>query len=396
MKKIKSLILTAMAVLATGFGLTSCQQDRSFTPDTPVESEVNVNALLLVEQEDGSYLEVDPSFLRAADDAYGTWSGLGTYPANTQVTVKFDSKSPWWIYSFFDKSKGESTGLTGNRTTTSKSATITVTKDVTFVAKVRKLGPKTSSATVNKSKVTIGSNGGSDVVTIKITEVTPIIGKDGSQVDKITNSGVTPKNVTVTSKPDWVTTTPGNGTVTIKADKNLQPDRTTDKSRDGKVTIVADGQTVTVDVHQDSRFEVPNNEVRTNEWEFKNGDGKPNAQYRYNFKATGESYDIKGLYRNFGTNPIDVVTAVYINGKLTAKSEWITRSATWTYGKPSLNWVTNSTRTYTAGKNETGKDRATSVAVVRLDLTGTTTKLCESKINFTQTTSGFVVDGEIQ
>lgn len=396
MKKIKNLLLAAVAVLASGFGLTSCQQDRSFTPDTPAESEVTVNALLLVEQEDGSYMEVDPSFLRAADDAYGTWSGLGTYPANTQVTVSFSSKSPWWIYSFFDKSKGESTGLTGNRTTTSKSASITVTKDVTFVAKVRKLGPKSTSATVNKSKVTIDSNGGSDAVTVKITETTPIISKDGSQVDKITNSGITPKTINVTDKPSWVTTTTGNGTVTIKADKNLQPDRTTNKSRDGKVTIVADGQTVTVDVHQDSRFEVPNNEVRSNEWEFKNGDGKPNAQYRYNFTATGNSYDIKGLYRNFGTNPIDVVTAVYINGKLTAKSEWITRSASWTYGKPSLNWVTNSGRTYTAGKNETGKDRTTSVAVVRLDLTGTTTKLCESKINFTQNTAGFIVDGEIQ
>lgn len=396
MKKIKSFLLTAMAVLTTGFGLASCQQDRSFTPDTPAEGEVTVNALLLVEQEDGSFLEVDPSFLRAGDDAYGTWSGLGTYPANTQVTVSFSSKSPWWIYSFFDKSKGESTGLTGNRTTTSKSATITVTKDVTFVAKVRKLGDKTTTATVNKSKVTIDSDGGSDNVTVKITETTPILSKDGAKVDDITNSGLTPSSIKVTDKPSWVTTDTGNGTVTIKAGKNLQPDRTTDKSRDGKVTIVADGKTITVDVHQDSRFEVPNNEVRSNEWEFKNGSGKPNAQYRYNFPATGNDYDISGLYRNFGTNPIDVVTAVYINGKLTAKNKWITRSATWTYGKPSLNWVTNSTITYTAERNETGKDRTTSVAVVRLDLTGTTTKLCESKINFTQNTAGFIVDGEIQ
>lgn len=397
MKKIQKMLCAAVAAITAGFGLTGCQQDHNFAPEQPSNSDqVTVNAQLLVEQEDGTYLEVDPSFLRAVDDTYGSWTGLGTYPANTQVTVTFTSKSPWWIYSFFDKSKGEGSGLTGNRTTTTKSVTFTVTKDVTYVAKVRKLGNKTTEASANKGQVNIDSKGGSDNVTIKITETTPIIGKDGSQVDKIVKSNVVPGTVTVKDKPSWVTTDTGKGTVTIKAGANLQPDRTTDTSRDGTVTIIADGKEVVVKVHQDSRFEVPNNEVRSDEWAFKDGSGKPNAQYRYNFKPEGNSYDIKGLYANFGKNPVDVITAVYLNGKLTAKSEWITRSATWTYGKPSLNWVTNTDRVYKAGKNETGKDRATSVAVVKLTLAGRTEMLCQSKINFTQTTAGFIVDGEIQ
>ena len=348
-----------------------------------------------MEQEDGTFLEVDPSLLRAVDDAYGTWTGLGTYPANTQVTVSFTSKSPWWLYAFYDKSKGEGTGLIGNQTTTTKSVTFTVTKDVTYVAKVRKLGNKTSTASADKSKVTIDSNGGSDNVTIKITETTPIIGKDGSQVDKIVKNNVVPGTISVNDKPSWVTTDVSKGSVTIKAQPNLQPNRTTDTSRDGKVTIIADGKQVVIDVHQDSRFEVPNNEVRSDEWAFKDGSGKPGAQYSYNFPVEGSSYDIKSLYANFGTNPINVVTAVYLNGKLTAKSKWITRSATWTYGEPSLNWVTHTDRTYKAGKNVTGKNRSTSVAIVKLTLTGRTEVLCQSKINFTQNTAGFIVGGEI-
>ena len=395
MKKIQKMLCAAVAAITAGVGLTGCQQDQTFIPEQPQADQVTINAQLLVEQDDGTFLEVDPSSLRAADDTYGTWTGLGTYPANTQVTVTFTSKSPWWIYAFYDKSKGEGSGLTGNRTTTTKSVTFTVTKDVTYVAKVRKLGDKTIEATADKDKVNIDSNGGSDKVTVKITETTPIIGKDGSQVDKIVTKDVIPGNVTVKDKPDWVTTDTDKGTVTIKAEPNIQPDRTTDTSRDGKVTIIADGKEVVVDVHQDSRFEVPDDQVQSNEWAFKDGSDKPGAQYRYNFKPEGESYDIKGLYGNWGTNPIDVVTAVYINGKLTEKDKWTTRSATWTYGKPTLNWVTNSGRVYTAGKNETGKDRATSVAIVKLTLTGRTEVLCQSKINFTQTTSGFIVDGEI-
>ena len=395
MKKIQKMLCAAVAAITAGFGLTGCQQDRDLTPDQPATDQVTINAQLLVEQEDGTFLEVDPSFLRAADDTYGTWTGLGTYPANTQVTVSFTSKSPWWLYAFYDKSKGEGAGLIGNQTTTTKSVTFTVTKDVTYVAKVRKLGNKTSTASADKSKVTIDSNGGSDNVTIKITETTPIIGKDGSQVDKIVKNNVVPGTISVNDKPSWVTTDVSKGSVTIKAQPNLQPNRTTDTSRDGKVTIIADGKQVVIDVHQDSRFEVPNNEVRSDEWAFKNGSGKPNAQYSYNFPVEGSSYDIKSLYANFGTNPINVVTAVYLNGKLTAKSKWITRSATWTYGNPSLNWVTHTDRTYKAGKNETGKNRATSVAIVKLTLTGRTEVLCQSKINFTQNTAGFIVGGEI-
>lgn len=394
--KLRNYLLSSVAVLAAGFGLASCEQDRAMTPVEPQSNDVTVNAVLLVEQEDGSFLEVDPSVLRAADDEYGTWTGLGTYPGNTKVTVTFNAKSPWWIYSFFDKSAGEATGLTGNRTTTTKSVTFTVTKDVTYVAKVRKLGNKTISASSNKNKVTIDSNGGSDNVVIKITETTPIIGKDGTKVDEIKTSNVTPSKVTVTDKPSWVNTDTSGGTVTISAGANKQPDRTTDTSRDGKVTIVADGKTIVVDVHQDSRFEVPDNDVRTDEWAFENGSGKPNAQYNHNFPVNGESYDIKGLYANFGTNPIDVITAVYINGKLTDKSKWITRSATWTYGKPSLTWVSQNGRVYSAGKNDTGSNRQTSTAIVKLNLTGKTTLLCQSKINFTQNTAGYIVDGEIQ
>lgn len=395
MKKIQKMLCAAVAAITAGFGLTGCQQDRNLTPDQPATDQVTIKAQLLVEQEDGTFLEVDPSLLRAVDDAYGTWTGLGTYPANTQVTVSFTSKSPWWLYAFYDKSKGEGTGLIGNQTTTTKSVTFTVTKDVTYVAKVRKLGDKTIEATADKDKVNIDSNGGSDNVTVKITETTPIIGKDGSQVDKIVNQNVIPSNVTVKDKPDWVTTDTNKGTVTIKAQPNLQPNRTTDTSRDGKVTIIADGKQVVIDVHQDSRFEVPNNEVRSDEWAFKDGSGKPGAQYSYNFPVEGSSYDIKSLYANFGTNPINVVTAVYLNGKLTAKSKWITRSATWTYGDPSLNWVTHTDRTYKAGKNVTGKNRSTSVAIVKLTLTGRTEVLCQSKINFTQNTAGFIVGGEI-
>lgn len=395
MKKIQKMLCAAVAAITAGFGLTGCQQDRDLTPDQPATDQVTINAQLLVEQEDGTFLEVNPSLLRAVDDAYGTWTGLGTYPANTQVTVSFTSKSPWWLYAFYDKSKGEGTGLIGNQTTTTKSVTFTVTKDVTYVAKVRKLGNKTSTASADKSKVTIDSNGGSDNVTIKITETTPINGKDGSQVDKIVKNNVVPGTVSVKDKPSWVTTDVTKGSVTIKAQPNLQPNRTTVTSRDGKVTIIADGKQVVVDVHQDSRFEVPNNEVRSDEWAFKNGSGKPNAQYSYNFPVEGSSYDIKSLYANFGTNPINVVTAVYLNGKLTAKSKWITRSATWTYGDPSLNWVTHTDRTYKAGKNVTGQNRSTSVAIVKLTLTGRTEVLCQSKINFTQNTAGFIVGGEI-
>lgn len=396
MYKIKNMILTAMAVLATGFGLASCQQDRALAPDTPSEVEVTVKGLLLVEQEDGSYVEVDPSFLRATDDTYGQWSGLGTYPSNTKVTVSFASKSPWYIYSFFDKSVGEGSGLTNNRTTDFKSASLAVTRDVTYVAKVRKLGNKSTTASVSKKSVTIGSGGGSDNVTIKITEETPILDKDGKKVDDITNRGLTPKSLKVTEKPVWVVANATNGTVTIQADKNLQPDRTTNKSRDGKVTIVADGQTVTVAVHQDSRFDVPNNEVRSNEWMFKNGDGKPGSHHSYNFDAVGESYDIKNKYRNFGTNPIDVLTAVYLNGELTDKSQWLTQSATWSYGKPAKDWVSNKLNVYTAQKNETGKDRDTSTAIITLRLTSSSLELCKTRFDFTQNTSGFVVDGEIQ
>lgn len=395
MKKIQKMLCAAVAAITAGFGLTGCQQDRNLTPDQPVTDQVTINAQLLVEQEDGTFLEVNPSLLRAVDDTYGTWTGLGTYPANTQVTVSFTSKSPWWLYAFYDKSKGEGTGLIGNQTTTTKSVTFTVTKDVTYVAKVRKLGNKTSTASADKSKVTIDSNGGSDNVTIKITETTPIIGKDGSQVDKIVKNNVVPGTISVNDKPSWVTTDVSKGSVTIKAQPNLQPNRTTDTSRDGKVTIIADGKQVVVDVHQDSRFDVPNNEVRSDEWAFKDGSGKPGAQYSYNFPVEDSSYDIKSLYANFGTNPINVVTAVYLNGKLTAKSKWITRSATWTYGKPSLNWVTNTDRVYKAGKNVTGKNRSTSVAIVKLTLTGRTELLCQSKINFTQNTAGFIVGGEI-
>ena len=131
MKKIQKMLCAAVAAITAGVGLTGCQQDQTLIPEQPQADQVTINAQLLVEQDDGTFLEVDPSSLRAADDTYGTWTGLGTYPANTQVTVSFTSKSPWWIYAFYDKSKGEGSGLTGNRTTTTKSVTFTVTKDVT-------------------------------------------------------------------------------------------------------------------------------------------------------------------------------------------------------------------------------------------------------------------------
>lgn len=393
----QKFLFSAMVALSALLGLSSCDKQQAITPDTPKES-VKVEGLIIVENEDGTTQTLRSSdLLRAADDSYGTWVGLGTYPSNTSITVTFTSKSPWFTYAVYEKTKSESTGLTNTRTNAPVSRSITVTKDVTFVAKVRKIGTSVLTPKVNVSNTTIGAEGGSTHVTVHNDKSTPIVGKDGTTVGTDKENNLKPSTIVVSEKPSWVTVTtnPATGDVTITATPNNQTNRTTTSKRTGNVVVTVDGKPVTVEVSQDSKYEVPANDIQSNEWDMKTGT-KPNAQYSHNYGGNGGAYDIAGLHQSFGKNPEKIIVAVYVNGTLAPKSQWKEMNATWTYGPASQNWVTNSGKIYTATKNETGHNRGASQATLQLKPQGSTKILHTCRINFTQRAEGHIVDGEIR
>lgn len=394
---------TAMALGAfvVAFGVTSCKQENSTVlpqlPENP-GNELMVRGIIEVEQEDGSYIAIPAETLRAAgDDTYGTWSGLGTYPANTSITVQFTSKSPWYIYSFFDKSAGENTGLTQNRTTTTKSASITVVKNVTYVAKVRKQGNTTRDASVTTKPGKFDYTGGSQDIVVSVTEITPVLDKSGAKVDDIKVPGKTPNAVTVKTKPSWATVTPSSSDkkkISVKVDPNKTTTRTTDGTRNGEVVLVVDGKEVKVAINQDSGFELSDTDKPgDNEWVMTTGT-KPGATYRHNFNGNGGTWDLASENANFGKNPCSIKVAVYINGKLASQDKWVTKTGTWTFSAPNQAWVTNSAQKYTAQKNITGKARtvATAQAVLKMG----NHVLHTSNLTMNQTADGFIVDGEIQ
>ena len=390
----------AFGAFALAFSVTSCQKSPcSDLPQLPVDpsNEVTISGIVEVEQEDGSYVAFPAEMLRGADDTYGTWSGLGTYPANTTVTVQFTSASPWYIYSFFEKAAGENSGLTQNRSTMTKSTSVTVTRNATYVAKVRKMGNLAKDVTVTTKPGNFDYKGGSQEIAVSVTEITPILDKSGAKVGEEKVPGKTPTVVTVKNKPDWATVTPSGSDkkkIIVQVGANTTTARTTDGNRSGEVVLVVDGKEVKVALNQESGFEINNTIAPAdNEWVMTTGT-KPGATYRHSFVGDGGTWDLASENANFAQNTCSIKVAVYINGKLAPQDKWLTKTGTWSYGAPSQPWVTNTAQKYTAQKNITGRSRtvATAEAVLKFGAH----QLLKSNLVMNQTADGFIVDGEIQ
>lgn len=130
MNTIKLLSLS-LSLAALVLFLSSCGKSSDLSPIAPNSEEnlVKVEGVIRLPKGDGTYKEVDASsFLRSSDTPYGTWSGLGVYPANTKVTVSFKPEGNCLVTSLYESSKPET-----RRLFFSGPISFTVVKDTKYV-----------------------------------------------------------------------------------------------------------------------------------------------------------------------------------------------------------------------------------------------------------------------
>lgn len=396
-----ALFLTSAMVGTLLFSLSSCSNNRETPEEQEPSHEVTTEAFLL--RSDGTMVPFDTEGLRVIDGTKGSITGDGTYYHNQQATIKATAKSPYKLYTLYEKSGfsnlTEAAGKTGITGGTTKTITVNVTQNLHFIAvfmgvdgtdrEYRNL--KVNGTNSNYTLPVIsGASAKSGSVTTVGEEYSPLKDYSGTIVGwELTNA--TYKAWTAKAPTaSWLTVTANStGTLTYNVTSYISK---TGAARTATVQVGKDGIGTgkgvwrTITVKQNSYWS-GDTQTPTTPGKVVDASGVAVSlptSLSHAFPATGGSKDVATLHKAL-TGPVYALYQVYENGVLQPESKWIKKQITPSYSTAPA-WTNVNGTTYAAGKNTTSAARSATVTVtwkVGASTVGTTAiKLSQARVEY--------------
>lgn len=402
----KSKWIFALAVAAGAMlSFTSCQNERSMTPDEPTSTDAKhtVTTEMLFLDEEGNL----STSLRAIDSAKGTITGDGSYFHNTSVTVTATAKSGYVLHKLYERNgKGNFTEAAGVVNANTKSLKFKITDDMHFIAVFSsqsgsEKGYQNLKINGTNGNYSLTAFGGDKAYKGSLTTVGEEVGALKTATGDITgwtvvNPAFKAWELQSYTAP-WLTAKANaNGTLSLSAQPHISK---TAGARSvvlkvGKNGTVAGAPSVwrNVTITQNSYYD-PNGEDPIPDSDITFGDGTVAgipATLTTVYKPTGESKNITTLHKTF-SQPVFAKVYVYVNGKKTTTA--LKKQLTVVFNAPSATWLKKSGNNYAAGVNNTS---GTLSSTIKVDFKLGNNIIKSTTVTASQAPRKYIVDGEIQ